>query len=135
MTKNLLIAMIVLGGFAVGSPRGALAQDHIAGGVIIAHTEINIGMVAKGWSVAQLLRGNVVNEKDEFVGYVHDAIVTPTGETSYVIVNVAGFLGIPVKLIALPSSAFSVVDNKNLLLPGATKENLKALPAFRYAAN
>jgi len=127
--------MIVLGGFAVGSPRGALAQDHIAGGVIIAHTEINIRMVAKGWSVAQLLRGNVVNEKDEFVGYVHDAIVTPTGETSYVIVNVAGFLGIPVKLIALPSSAFSVVDNKNLLLPGATKENLKALPAFRYAAN
>lgn len=135
MTKNLLIAMIVLGGFAVGSPRGALAQDHIAGGVIIAHTEINIGMVAKGWSVAQLLRGNVVNEKDEFVGYVHDAIVTPTGETSYVIVNVAGFLGIPVKLIALPSSAFSVVDNKNLLLPGATKKILKALPAFRYAAN
>ncbi|MDH3580208.1 MAG: PRC-barrel domain-containing protein, partial [Hyphomicrobiales bacterium] len=104
------------------------------GGVILAHTEIKIGMVAKGWSVSQLLRGNVVNEKDEFVGYVHDAIVTPKGDTSYVIVNVAGFLGVPVRLIALPSSAFSVVDDKNLQLPNATKENLKALPAFRYAA-
>ena len=135
MKKIILTAAFLLGGLIVAGPKQASAQEHVAGGVLIAHTEINVGMVAKGWSVVQLLRGNVVNEKDEFVGYVHDAIVTPEGETSYVIVNVAGFLGIPVKLVALPASAFSVTGNKNLLLPNATKDLLKKLPEFRYAVN
>jgi len=135
MTKTILIAVIMLGGLIVVSPRQATAQDHVAGGVLVAHTEINIGMVAKGWSVVRLLRGNVVNENGEMIGYVHDAIVTPEGETSYVIVNVAGFLGVPVKLNALPATAFSVTDNENLLLPNATKDILKTLPEFRYATN
>ena len=131
--RNLVLAgMFVVGGALAAVP-GAVAQGkHVAGGVVIAHTEINIGMVAEGWSVVQLLRGQVINEKNEFIGYVHDAIVTPQGETSYVIVNVAGYLGIPTKLVAIPANAFEVTVKKNLRLPNATKDMLMKLPEFQY---
>ena len=129
MRTGLLAAIMLAAGF-VSSAAGD--DKHIAGGVLITHTEINVGLVADGWSLVQLLRGNVYNEKEEFVGYVHDAIITPQREASYVIVNVAGFLGIPTKLIALPASAFSVTDEQNLLLPNATKELLMQMPDFVY---
>ena len=132
MKNFVLAAMLVVGGTLAAVSNTAAQDKHIAGGVSLVHTEINIGMVAEGWSVVQLLRGHVINEKNEFIGYVHDAIVTPQGETSYVIVNVAGFLGIPTKLVALPASAFEVTINKNLRLPNATKDMLKKLPAFQY---
>lgn len=128
--RAVLLAATML---AAGMVSNAKADDkHIAGGVLITHTEINVGLVADGWSLVQLLRGNVYNEKEEFVGYVHDAIVTPQRETSYVIVNVAGFLGLPSKLVALPAEAFSVTDEQNLLLPNATKELLEQMPDFTY---
>ena len=130
--STLYAALIILGGSLAAVPNAVAQGKHVAGGVMMSHTEINIGMVAEGWSAVQLLRGNVYNEKNEFIGYVHDAIVTPQGETSYVIVNVAGFLGVPVKLIALPAGAFEVTDRKNLRLPNATRDMLKKLPEFRY---
>lgn len=132
--KIKLIAAALFGASLVGATGSALSQ-HAAGGVLITHTEINVGLVAEGWSIVKLLRGKVYNEKDEFVGYVHDAIVTPEGDTSFVIVNVAGFLNVGSRLIALPTAAFEVKDDRHLLLPKATKESLAALPAFVYAAD
>ena len=128
--KNAILAATVIFGAAVTS---ASAQDkHVAGGVLLTHTEINVGMVAEGWSIVELLRGQVINEKNELIGYVHDAIVAPQGDVSYVIVNVAGYLGLPTKLVALPASAFEVTIRKNLRLPNATRDMLKKLPAFQY---
>ncbi|MEP3046427.1 MAG: PRC-barrel domain-containing protein [Roseibium sp.] len=132
--KTKLIAASLLSACLVGGAGTAMSQ-HTAGGVLITHTEINVGLVAEGWSIVKLLRGKVYNEKDEFVGYVHDAIVTPEGETSFVIVNVAGFLNVGTRLIALPTAAFEVKDDSDLLLPMATKESLATLPAFIYAAD
>lgn len=108
------------------------SAQHVAEGVVGEHNEINVEVVALGWSVTQLLRGRVYNEKEQFIGYVHDAFVLPNGETSFVIVNVAGFLNLGSKLVALPVEAFSVTSESNLLLPGATEESLKSLPTFIY---
>jgi len=92
-------------------------------------------VVASGWSVVNLLRGNVHNAGGDFVGYVHDAIVLPDGEATFVIVNVAGFLNIGEKLIALPAAAFEITPDGDLLLPNATKDNLRNLPRFHYVRN
>lgn len=114
----------------------AHAQDnHIAGGIIAEYNDIDIAVVGTGWSVIELLRSNVYNDLGDFVGYVHDAIVTPDGETTFVIVNVAGFLNIGHKLVAIPNFAFGLNGDGDLILPAATREALEALPTFVYARN
>lgn len=126
---KLFAAGLVAGGLTVGANAPAAAQ-HVAGGVIVEYNNVDIALVAKGWSVLQLLRGSVYNSDGNFVGYVHDAIALPDGITSYVIVNVAGFLNIGEKLVALLAKAFGIRVDGILLLPNATKDNLKALPRF-----
>ena len=74
----------------------------------------------------------VYNEKDESVGSVDDIIIAPDKAISYAIVNAGGFLGLARHDVAIPVSQFKLVDKK-LVLPGATKEALKASPEFQYA--
>jgi hypothetical protein len=50
----------------------------------------------------------------------------------YAIINAGGFLALAKHDVAIPVSQFKLVDNK-LVLPGATKEALKAIPEFQYA--
>ena len=89
--------------------------------------------VAKGWSVKRTILGqHVYNDKNERVGSVDDLIVTPDKAISYAIVNAGGFLGLAKHNVAIPVSQFKLVDKK-LVLPGATKEALKASPEFQYA--
>ncbi len=132
--RHLTLAAMLMVGAAFVQPFAADAQNK-AGGIIVEYNDIDIALVADGWSVVELLRGNVYNDLGEFVGYVHDAIVTPDGETTFIIVNVAGFLNIGEKLVALPSMAFDVQADGDLLLANATKDGLKALPQFIYAKN
>ena len=96
-------------------------------------TDTELGDVTKGWSVKRSILGQpVYNEKDEHVGSVDDLIVTPDKAISYGIINAGGFLGLTKHNVAIPVSQFKLVDSK-LVLPGATKEALKASPEFEYA--
>jgi uncharacterized protein YrrD len=89
--------------------------------------------VTNGWSVKRSILGQpVYNENDERVGSVDDIIVTPDKAVSYAIVNASGFLGLTKHNVAIPVYQFKLVDKK-LVLPGATKETLKASPEFQYA--
>ena len=89
--------------------------------------------VALGWSAKrQILDKDVYNDKDEKVGVVEDLIVAPDKAVSYVIVGVGGFLGLARHDVAIPAGQLKSEGGK-LILPGATKEALKALPMFEYA--
>jgi uncharacterized protein YrrD len=86
--------------------------------------------VTNGWSVKRtLLAQPVYNDKDERVGSVDDIIVTQDKALSDAIINAGGFLGLMKHNVAVPVSQFKLVGNK-LILPGATKEALKASPEF-----
>src|SRR6478672_1315740 len=88
--------------------------------------------VTKGRSVkGEILGQAVYNENDERVGSVEDIIVTPDKAISYGIINAGGFLGLTKHNVAIPVSQFKLVDKK-LVLPGATKDALKASPEFQY---
>ncbi|WP_353049310.1 hypothetical protein [Paraburkholderia strydomiana] len=52
---------------------------------------------------------------------------------TYAILSVGGLLGLGTHLIAVPFASLQVVD-KQMRLPGATRESLSALPEFRYAS-
>ena len=88
--------------------------------------------VTEGRSVKGAILGQAVyNDKDERVGSVEDIIVTPDKAISYAIINAGGFLGLTKHNVAVPVSQFKLVDKK-LVLPGATKDALKASPEFQY---
>jgi len=89
--------------------------------------------VTNGWSAKRSILGQpVYNDKDERVGSVDDIIVTPDKAVSYAIINAGGFLRLTKHNVAIPVAQIKLVDNK-FVLPGATKDILKAMPEFQSA--
>jgi len=122
---------LMLAAFVLISPTISHAQ--VAGSTPLGVTVTELQAVVKGWSVKRTVLGQpVYNDKDEKVGSVDDIIITPDKAVSYAIIGTGGFLGLAKHDVAIPVSQFKLVDKK-LVLPGATKEALKAIPEFQYA--
>ena len=122
---------LMLAAFVLISPTISHAQ--VAGSTPLGVTVTELQAVVKGWSVKRTVLGQAVyNDKDEKVGSVDDIIITPDKAVSYAIVGTGGFLGLAKHDVAIPVSQLKLVDKK-LVLPGATKEALKAIPEFQYA--
>jgi hypothetical protein len=87
--------------------------------------------VATGYRTSKVVGSTVVNEANETVGTIDDLIVTPSEKVPFAVLSVGGFLGIGTKYVVVPYSSLKVGDKK-MVLPGATKDSLKALPEFKY---
>jgi hypothetical protein len=87
--------------------------------------------LATGYRTSKVVGSAVVNEANETVGTIDDLIVTPGEKVPYAVLSVGGFLGMGTKYVVVPYSALEVND-KRMLLRGATKESLKSLPEFKY---
>jgi sporulation protein YlmC with PRC-barrel domain len=93
---------------------------------------VDVQTVAKGYRTSKIVGSTVVNDANETVGKIDDLIVTPNEQVPFAVLSVGGFLGMGNKYIVVPYSSIQVHDKK-MVLPGATKESLKALPEFKYA--
>ncbi len=94
---------------------------------------VEMNDVINGWSVQrQLLGQSVYNDKDEKIGKIEDIILNKERSASYGIVSTGGFLGIGAHDVAIPAKQLEL-KNARLMLPGATKETLRAMPPFEYA--
>jgi hypothetical protein len=87
--------------------------------------------LASGYRTSKVVGSTVVNEANETVGTVDDLIVTPTDKVPFAVLSVGGFLGMGTKYVVVPYTALEVND-KRMMLRGATKESLKNLPEFKY---
>lgn len=131
MKKSLSVAALAIAA-TCGSVNPALAQ--VAG----ATTTMGISVVestrvALGWSVKKSLLGKVVyNDANQRVGKVEDLIISPDKNVSYVIVGAGGFIGIGRHDVAIPVTQIQDQAGK-LVMAGATKDTIKALPRFDYA--
>jgi sporulation protein YlmC with PRC-barrel domain len=97
-----------------------------------ATTVVDSTKSAMGWSVKKTLMGKTVyNDADLKVGKVEDLIISPDKTVSYVIVGAGGFVGINRHDVAVPVTQIQDVAGK-LVLAGATKASIKAMPAFVY---
>jgi sporulation protein YlmC with PRC-barrel domain len=109
----------------------------VAGRAPLGVTVIEMEAVVVGWSTKRDLLGKtVVNDKNEKIGKIDDLIISPsksstTPAASFAIIGVGGFIGIGKHDVAIPMEQLKL-QNKQLTLPGATKDALKALPAFVY---
>jgi sporulation protein YlmC with PRC-barrel domain len=106
----------------------------VAGSTTVGVEVTELSDVALGWSVKrQILGRNVYNESGERVGKVDDLIVTPDKALSFAIIGAGGFVGFGHHDIAIPVNLFQR-HNGRLVLAGATKEAIKAMPNFEYSA-
>jgi sporulation protein YlmC with PRC-barrel domain len=127
MRVGILVTIVafIAGVFVTAS----MAQS--AGSSLITTTEMR--EVASGWSAKkQILGKDVYNDSGEKIGDINDLIVAPSRAVSYAIVGVGGFLGMNEHNVAVPVAKLKQQMGK-IVLPGATKDALKAAPEFEYA--
>ena len=93
--------------------------------------KVDPSSLTTGYRTSKVVGSTVVNEANETVGTIDDLIVTPSEKVPFAVLSVGGFLGMGTKYVVVPYSALQVRDKK-MMLPGATKESLKALPEFKY---
>jgi PRC-barrel domain len=114
--------------FLAGVGEHALAQGAPQ---TVAIMKVDPASVATGFRSSKIVGSSVVNEGNETVGTVDDLIVTTDEKAPYAVLSVGGFLGVGTKYVVVRLSSLHMQDNK-IVLPGATKDALTALPEFRY---
>ena len=112
------------------------ATAQVAGGTTTVDTAVvESTRLAMGWSVKKTLMGKTVyNEAGQKVGKVEDLIIAPDRNLSYVIVGAGGFIGIGRHDVAIPVSQIQDQAGR-LVMAGATKDLIKAMPTFTYASD
>jgi sporulation protein YlmC with PRC-barrel domain len=119
-----IVLLTTIAIFGLLTPQFAAAQATLV--------VVDVVAVAKGFRASKLQGSTIVNQKNEKIGELDDLIVSKD-RVLFVIVQVGGFLGIGSRLIAVPYSSLQISDDgKHIVLPGATKEQLKGLPEFTY---
>jgi len=112
---------------------GDHAKAQVAGSSKLGAAVEELKVVALGWSVKKQILGKIVyNENNQKVGKIDDLIVAPDSAVSFAIIGAGGFAGLGRHDVAIPVQQIKLQDNK-FVLPGATKEAIKALPKFEYA--
>lgn len=126
-----VIAMIVVGAvfaggiLTVGVTVPAFSQ-------VVRLLSVDVKEVAKGWRTTKLHGSAVLNDKDEKIGSIDDIIIGKD-KILFAVIQVGGFLGLGGHLIATPFDQLKLDDDKGkIVLPGASKDELKKLPEFRY---
>ena len=130
MQKHIVVAVMAS---VVWALVGGTALGQVAGSTTLGVTVEEQKSLVMGWSAKKHILGEAVyNSSGEKIGAVEDLIITPEKAVSYAIVGTGGFLGIDRHDVAIPVGQLKLQGDK-LMLPGATKEGLKALPKFEYA--
>jgi len=121
-----VVAAVILGAVASGSAQ-------VAGTSTLGVSVEELKAVAIGWSAKKGILGKpVYNDQQQKIGVVDDLIITPERSVSYAILGVGGFLGVGKHEVAVPISQLKEGQGK-IILAGATKDALKAMPKFEYA--
>jgi sporulation protein YlmC with PRC-barrel domain len=125
LAMGALVSICMLGAGAT------LAQ--VAGSTTTGVAVAEMQEVALGWSAKkQILGKTVYNENHETVGRVDDIIIAPDRSVSYLIVGAGAFVGLGRHDVAVSVDQIEERDGE-IVLPGATKAVVKALPGFDYS--
>lgn len=84
-----------------------------------------------GWSARRDILGEaVLNDRQEYIGKVEDIIIT-SDKASFAVVDVGHFVGAARHNIAIPLDQLQI-STDGVVLPGATKEALNAVPPIEF---
>lgn len=126
-----VIAMLVAGAVCAGGV-ATLGGAVPALSQVVRLLSVDVKEVAEGWRTTKLHGSAVVNDKDEKIGTIDDIIIGKD-KVLFAVVQVGGFLGLGGHLIATPFERLQLdVEKGKIVLSGASKDELKKLPEFRY---
>jgi sporulation protein YlmC with PRC-barrel domain len=129
--SRLALATLTLAGVLCSA--GPVAAQVAGGSTTVGVAVVESTQIAMGWSVKKSLLGKTIyNDAGQKVGNVEDLIISPDKSVSYVIVGAGGFIGIGRHDVAIPVTQIKDQAGK-LVMSGATKDMIKAMPAFEYA--
>ena len=134
-TKMLLASALLFAVYAHAQTTTPAAP--VAGKAQLGVAVVEMEAVVAGWSAKRdIIKKSVVNDKMEKIGTVEDVIITPKPNAgapaaTFAIIGVGGFLGMGRHEVAIPTEQIKLQDGK-LILAGASKDALKALPKFEY---
>ena len=110
----------------------AAALVPVASAAPVELVVVDVMQVANGYRASKLRGVTVSNPQNQKIGTLDDLIVGKD-RVLFAIVQVGGFLGIGSHLIAVPYSSLQInEDGSHIVLPGATREQVKGLPEFNY---
>lgn len=111
---------------------GGLVRAQVAGSTTLGVSVVEATRLTMGWSVKKGILGKTVyNDSGDKVGKVEDLIISPDRAVSYLIIGAGGFIGIGRHDVAIP--VMQVKDKGGrLVIPGATKAIVEAMPRFDY---
>ena len=95
----------------------------------VEFVKVDVHKLAAGYRASKVIGSRVVNDANETIGKIADLLVSPEGKQPYG--TVGGYLGMATRFVLY--DALNFAGNKVTLL-GGTKEGLKMLPEFKYAA-
>jgi sporulation protein YlmC with PRC-barrel domain len=100
-------------------------------------TSADTQKLGNAWRASKVNGASVYNDKNEKVGSVDDLIIDRNDHVVYAVLSVGGFLGMGNHLVAVPYDQLVInTDNKGkvdkVIMRGATKDSLKAMPEFKY---
>jgi len=107
-----LASMVLLSGPA--GAQGATQTVEVA--------KVDVQKLSAGYRASKVIGSSVLNDD-----------VSMDGKAPYAVLSIGGFLGMDSHLIVVPHDSLNLIDNK-IVLPGGTKDSLKMLPEFKYAA-
>jgi hypothetical protein len=126
--RSALILSIASAGLFLSAPAFAQGAKQT-----VVLTVVDPMSLTTGYRSSKVVGSAVFNEANEEIGKIDDLIVTPKDSVPYAVLSVGGFLGMGKHYVVVPASELQV-DNKRMLLRGATKESLKALPSYAYSS-
>jgi sporulation protein YlmC with PRC-barrel domain len=116
-----LAILMSCGAFAQGAPQA------------VTEKRTDVVQLGSGYRASKLHGASVYNRNKDELGTIDDLIVAPGGDHSaYAVLSVGGFLGMGKHLVAVPFAELQI-DNRQVILPDATKKSLEELPEFKYA--
>jgi sporulation protein YlmC with PRC-barrel domain len=127
-----LITLFVAG--LVAASVMSLSTGAVAQGAPQSVTErrVDVVQMGSGFRASKLSGATVYNRDKERIGTIDDLILSPSERNAYAILSVGGFLGMGKHYVAVPFNSLQIND-KQVLLPDATKQSIEALPEFKYA--
>ena len=93
---------------------------------------VDVQKLAAGYRSSKIIGSPVVNDANEKIGDVDDLLVEPSDKVLFAVLSVGGSLGMGERLVVVPFGSLQIAGNR-VMLPGGTKDALKALPEFKYA--
>ena len=128
MIKAIALASATMIGVALISGPG-LAQGAAQ---TVAIAKVDVQTLAAGYRASKVTGSNVVNDANESIGKIDDLLVSPDGKAPFAVLSIGGFLGMGSHLVVVPYENLKLADN-TVMLPGGTKDALRALPEFNYS--